>query len=51
MQVHSYTTSGGKDLIISYLNSLPKKESAEGYFLISLLEKEGVAAFELLNTR
>lgn len=51
MQVHSYTTSGGKDLILSYLNSLPEKESAEGYYLISLLEKEGIAAFELLNTR
>ena len=35
MQVHSYTTSGGKDLILSYLNSLPEKESAEGYYLIT----------------
>ncbi|MGI6307834.1 MAG: type II toxin-antitoxin system RelE/ParE family toxin [Dethiobacteria bacterium] len=51
MQVHSYTTSGGKDLILSYLNSLPEKESAEGYHLISLLEKESVAAFDLLDTR
>lgn len=50
MQVHSYTTTGGKDLILSYLDSLPARESAEGYHLISLLGKEGIAAFDILDT-
>ena len=51
MQVHSYRTSGGKDLIIDYLDSLPVTEKAEGYFLISLLEEEGIKAFNFLKTR
>ena len=30
MQIHSYKTAGGKDLIIDYIESLPIKEKAEG---------------------
>lgn len=51
MQVYSYRTSGGKDLIIEYLENLPVKEKAEGYYIIKLLENEGIGAFELLETR
>lgn len=51
MQVHSYRTSGGKDLIIGYLDSLPVAGKAEGYFIINLLEEEGVRAFNFLKTR
>ena len=51
MQIHSYKTSGGKDLIIDYLESLPIKEQAEGYYIIGILEKEGLAALEYLDTR
>ncbi|WP_053954659.1 type II toxin-antitoxin system RelE/ParE family toxin [Inediibacterium massiliense] len=51
MNVFTYETSGGKDLIKEYLDNLPKKESAEGYFIIESLEKEGVNFLEALNTR
>lgn len=33
MKIHSYYTTGGKDLIIEYLNSLPKSEKAEKFEL------------------
>ncbi len=51
MQIHTYKTAGGKDLIIDYLDNLPLKEQAEGYHIISLLESEGMEAFEFLKTR
>jgi len=34
MNVYTYKTSGGKDLIRNYLDSLPQDESAEGYHII-----------------
>ncbi len=51
MQIHSYKTSGGKDLIIDFLENLPKKESAIGYYIIGQLEQHGIEVFDLLNTR
>jgi phage-related protein len=51
MNVHTYKTSGGKDLIRNYLDSLPKNESAEGYHIIELLEIHGLDALDILNTR
>ena len=51
MTFGSYKTAGGKDLIIDYIESLPIKEKAEGYYIIEQLEKEGSAALEYLNTR
>jgi len=51
MNVHTYHTNGGKDLIKEYLDNLPKRESVEGYFIIESLEKEGVEFLTNLNTR
>ena len=51
MQVYSYKTAGGKDLIIDYIENLPIKEQAEGYYIIKRLETEGPAAFKYLDTR
>lgn len=51
MQVHFYKSFGGKNLIIDYLEELPVKEKAEGYYVIELLEKEGTQAFDYLKTR
>lgn len=51
MNIYTYETKGGKDLIKEYLDKLPKKESAEGYFIIKSLEKEGAPFLEMLNTR
>lgn len=51
MNVYTYCTSGGKDLIHEYLDGLPKRESAEGYFILEQLEKLGTAFLKSLNTR
>ncbi len=51
MQIHSYKTAAGKDLVIDYIENLPIKEKAEGYYIIEQLEKEGSAALEYLDTR
>jgi phage-related protein len=51
MNVYTYKTAGGKDLIISYLNKLPEKESAEGFYILSKLEEEGVPFLKTLDIR
>ena len=51
MKLQTYHTSGGKDLIIEYLDSLPKDESAQGYAILEMLADYGYAALESLNTR
>ncbi len=51
MNVYTYTTNGGKDLIIEYLNELPNKGKAEGHRIIKALEEDGLEALGLLNTR
>jgi len=51
MNVHTYHTIGGKDLIREYLDNLPKREAVEGYFILESLEAEGVDFLEKLNTR
>lgn len=51
MNVYSYKTNGGKNLILEYLNNLSKKEAAEGYYIIEKLEEEGIDFLKILNTR
>ena len=51
MNILSYVTSGGKDLIIEYLNNLPKAEMAEGYYILEMLELEGIKYLNTLDTR
>lgn len=51
MNVYTYCTSGGKDLIREYLDELPKREAAEGYFILEQLEKQGTEFLQSLNTR
>jgi len=51
MNVHRYCTSGGKDLIKEYLDKLPRRESAEGYYIIENLEKYGLDYLNALKTR
>ncbi|TEB17805.1 hypothetical protein Psfp_00297 [Pelotomaculum sp. FP] len=51
MRVFTYHTSGGKDLILEYLDSLPKDESALGYAIIKRLSNQGFDALEGLTTR
>jgi len=42
MNVFSYITLGGKDLIREFLDNLPNRESAEVYYIIEQLEILGV---------
>jgi phage-related protein len=51
MNVYHYETSGGKDLILEYIDELPKKAKAEGLTILAKLEEEGIEALEVLNTR
>lgn len=51
MNVYTYETKGGKDLIKEYLDRLSKKESAEGYFIIESLEEYGISFLQTLDTR
>ncbi len=51
MQVHAYTTMGGKNEIFIYLDSLETRERAEGYAIISNLEEQGSKFLDTLDTR
>lgn len=51
MKVFTYHTSGEKDLILEYIDSLPKDESAIGYAIIDQLAKYGFDALQYLDTR
>lgn len=51
MKLFTYHTSGGKDLILDYLNNLPQDESALGYAIIEGLQTYGFEALEELDTR
>ena len=46
MNVHKYKTQGGKDVIEEYLDSLPAKESAAGYDILTSLEEDGIVALD-----
>ncbi len=51
MKILSYCTMGGKDLIREFLDDLPSRESAEGYYIIEQLELQGIDFLKTLNTR
>jgi hypothetical protein len=51
MNIHHYETSGGKDLILKYIDELPKNEKAEGLTILNKLEDEGLDAPNVLSTR
>ncbi len=51
MNVCHYETSGGKDLILTYIDELPKNEKAEGLLIIKKLKDDGLQALSILNTR
>lgn len=51
MQVFTYQTSGGKDLIYDYLDQLPRDEAKYGYTILEELEKAGLAALDVVETR
>ena len=51
MKIYSYQTSGGKDLIMEYLNNLTSSEKAEAFYILEMLESRGVEFLAYLNTR
>ena len=40
MEVHNYTTTGGKDLIQEYIDKLPANEAADGASVLKSLEDD-----------
>ena len=51
MQVPTYKTGGGKDLIREFLDRLDVAESTEGYFILAELKKRGMDFLDSANTR
>jgi phage-related protein len=51
MNIHKYKTSGGKDIILNYLDKLPNDEKAIGYNIIEELELKGLEVLDILDTR
>lgn len=51
MQVLTYCTRSGKDVIRSYLEGLSTHEKIEGYYILEKLEDVGFDALQTLNTR
>lgn len=51
MKVFTYQADGGKDLIYSYINSLPKNESNRLHTILTKLETDGIEALNRMNTR
>ena len=51
LQIHDYHTSGGRNQIKEYLSSLPIAERTYGYGIRHKIIKEGLNAFDGLDTR
>ena len=51
MNIIDYTTSGGKNIIMEYIDGLPKKEQSEALRIRHAIQANGVDAFTTLNTR
>jgi len=51
MNIHDYHTNAGKNLIKEYLSSLPVPERTYGYGIRHKIIKEGLNAFDGLDTR
>ena len=51
MEIYDYTTSGGKNVIIDYIDKLPNAERLAIYDIREHIRKNGLVAFEDLNTR
>ncbi|MCK9479027.1 MAG: type II toxin-antitoxin system RelE/ParE family toxin [Firmicutes bacterium] len=51
MTIHDYYTDGGKNLIKTFLSDLPVAESTCGYGIRHKIIKDGLKAFDGLDTR
>lgn len=51
MDIYDYHSAGGKNTILSYVEKLPKMEQLEIYDVRDEIRRNGLDAFEKLNTR
>lgn len=51
MDIYDYTTTGGKNLIMEYIENLPDTLKAEVLDTRQLIREKGITAFTLLVTR
>jgi len=51
LEIYDYQTSGGKNVILSYISKLTNQEQLEIYDIRKEIRNNGVDAFEKLNTR
>ena len=51
MEIYDYATSGGKNLITSYIEDLPNSEKLAIYDIRAEIERNGLDALEKLSTR
>ncbi len=51
MRILRYATSGGKDLIMEYIDALPTEDRILGYIMIEDFETKGMEAFKYYETR
>ena len=51
IDIYDYTTSGGKNLIMEYIDALPAASKAEVLATRQQIRKKGIEAFSLLVTR
>lgn len=51
MKIYDYTTLGGKNLILNYIEKLPIEPKVKALQIRRMIEDEGVNAFTKLNTR
>ena len=51
MDIHDYTTSGGKNLIKEYISTRPMEERREMYWIRHEIVLKGILAFSEFNTR
>jgi len=51
LEIYDYQTSGGKNVILSYISKLTNQEQLEIYDIREEIRNNGVDAFEKLNTR
>lgn len=51
MIIHDYSTAGGKNVILQYIERLPIKLKIEAYLIRQNIVTDGLKAFEILDTR
>jgi len=51
MKIYDYTSAGGKNVIIDYIEKLPNELKAVAYSIRQKISKDGLLALDVLTTR